>query len=98
MFTEARKLVKDTHVKVRCLAGGEPMAEAVLGLRGGLDLAIGTPGRLLQLVEERRVVSLSRLRLLVLDEADAMLDLGFEQSITRLVSGYECVCVEASTD
>ncbi len=54
------------------------------GKGGGADIVIATPGRLVQLVEERRV-RLGRLGLLVVDEADRMLDLGLWPDVRRLV-------------
>jgi superfamily II DNA/RNA helicase len=50
----------------------------------GLDVLVATPGRLLDLVDQR-AVDLSRLEILVLDEADQMLDLGFIHALKRIV-------------
>lgn len=55
-------------------------------LRGGIDIIIATPGRLLELVDSRRIIILSRLQFLVVDEADKMLDLNLEPTLKRLVS------------
>lgn len=65
------------------------LAVQVNELRGGMDILIGTPGRLLELVESRRIVLLSRLRYLVVDEADKMLDLNLEPTLRRLVGGQD---------
>ena len=55
-------------------------------LRRGAHVLAATPGRLCDLIE-RGVVSLSEVKYLVLDEADRMLDMGFEQDIRRIIDG-----------
>jgi ATP-dependent RNA helicase RhlE len=55
----------------------------VLNFRGGCDIIVATPGRLLEHVYMRKSVKLDRVEKLVLDEADRMLDLGFEQDLKR---------------
>ncbi|WP_199433917.1 DEAD/DEAH box helicase [Qaidamihabitans albus] len=74
------------HLGVRTLAiyGGRPYEPQVEALRKGVDLVIGTPGRLLDLAEQRHLV-LGKVRGLVLDEADEMLDLGFLPDIERIL-------------
>ena len=62
--------------------GYEPQLDA---LRDGVDVVVGTPGRLLDLVN-RRDLDLSHVKELVLDEADEMLDLGFLPDVERLIS------------
>lgn len=62
--------------------GYEPQLDA---LRDGVDIVVGTPGRLLDLVN-RRDLDLSHVKELVLDEADEMLDLGFLPDVERLIS------------
>ena len=62
--------------------GYEPQLDA---LRSGVDIVVGTPGRLLDLVQ-RRDLDLSHVRELVLDEADEMLDLGFLPDVERLIA------------
>ncbi len=56
-----------------------------LALRGGADFIVATPGRLLDLVD-RNAVKLTQVSALVLDEADRMLDLGFADELTRILS------------
>ncbi len=72
-------------VRVLTVYGGvgyEPQLEA---LASGVDVVVGTPGRLLDLVQ-RRNLDLSHVRVLVLDEADEMLDLGFLPDVEKLIS------------
>ncbi|MEV0681049.1 DEAD/DEAH box helicase [Actinosynnema sp. NPDC050436] len=74
------------HLGVRVLAiyGGRPYEPQINALRKGVDLVVGTPGRLLDLAEQRHLV-LGKVRGLVLDEADEMLDLGFLPDIERIL-------------
>ncbi|HWD02631.1 MAG TPA: DEAD/DEAH box helicase [Amycolatopsis sp.] len=74
------------HFGVRTLAiyGGRPYEPQIEALRKGVDVVIGTPGRLLDLAEQQHLV-LGKVRGLVLDEADEMLDLGFLPDIERIL-------------
>ena len=65
--------------------GGTSIGKQVELCRGGLDVLVATPGRLVDLIE-RRAISLSKVEILVLDEVDQMLDLGFIHAIRRIVS------------
>jgi len=71
---------------IRTLAvyGGRPYEQQTSVLRKGVDVVVGTPGRLLDLAEQRHLV-LGKVRTLVLDEADEMLDLGFLPDIERIL-------------
>ncbi|MCP2332249.1 Superfamily II DNA and RNA helicase [Actinoalloteichus cyanogriseus DSM 43889] len=75
------------HLGVRTLAvyGGRPYEPQIAALRAGVDIVVGTPGRLLDLAEQRHLV-LGKIRGLVLDEADEMLDLGFLPDVERILS------------
>jgi superfamily II DNA/RNA helicase len=71
-------------VRVLAIYGGRPYEPQIAALRSGVDVVIGTPGRLLDLAEQRHLV-LGKVRILVLDEADKMLDLGFLPDIERIM-------------
>jgi len=76
---------QDRGTRVLTVYGGvgyEPQLDA---LKSGVDVVVGTPGRLLDLVN-RRSLDLSHVKVLVLDEADEMLDLGFLPDVERLIS------------
>ncbi|MDO5730615.1 DEAD/DEAH box helicase [Corynebacterium sphenisci] len=64
--------------------GGRPYEEQIEALRAGVDLVVGTPGRLIDL-HERGDLNLAEVAVLVLDEADEMLDLGFLPDIERIL-------------
>jgi ATP-dependent RNA helicase RhlE len=64
--------------------GGMPMEPQIKALRGGVEILVATPGRLLDLVGQR-VANLGQVEILVLDEADRMLDMGFLPDIQRII-------------
>jgi ATP-dependent RNA helicase RhlE len=74
-----------TDLRVTNVYGGVPIGPQETALRGGVDVVIATPGRLLDHME-RRNVSFDDLEVLVLDEADRMLDMGFAPQINRIVA------------
>jgi ATP-dependent RNA helicase RhlE len=65
--------------------GGTSIGKQIELCRGGLDVLVATPGRLVDLIE-RRAITLSKVEIFVLDEVDQMLDLGFIHAIRRIVS------------
>ena len=64
--------------------GGIPMDPQIKALRAGVEILVATPGRLLDLVGQR-VANLAQVEVLVLDEADRMLDMGFLPDIRRII-------------
>ncbi|KAG0481919.1 hypothetical protein HPP92_010003 [Vanilla planifolia] len=81
---EARKFSYQTGVRVVVAYGGAPINQQLRDLERGVDILVATPGRLVDLLERARV-SLSMIRYLALDEADRMLDMGFEPQIRKIV-------------
>jgi ATP-dependent RNA helicase RhlE len=73
------------RLSVGVIFGGVPNSKSVRTVARGLDVLVATPGRLLDLVDQR-ALSLRELEILVLDEADQMLDLGFIHALKRIVS------------
>ncbi|MBS3997844.1 MAG: DEAD/DEAH box helicase [Hydrogenophaga sp.] len=71
--------------KVAVAFGGVSINPQMMALRGGADVVVATPGRLLDLVEHN-ALRLSAVELLVLDEADRLLDLGFADELTRVLA------------
>ena len=72
-------------VKVMVLHGGVSINPQMMGLGGGADVIVATPGRLLDLVDHH-AVSLSAVTMLVLDEGDRLLDLGFAAELNRILA------------
>ncbi|MCO5551741.1 hypothetical protein L7F22_005245 [Adiantum nelumboides] len=81
---EAIKFGKSSRISCTCVYGGAPKGPQLRDLDRGADMVIATPGRLNDFLEMRRV-SLRQVSYLVLDEADRMLDMGFEPQIRKIV-------------
>jgi superfamily II DNA/RNA helicase len=81
---DLRTAAVNLRVRVLTVYGGRAYEPQIDALRAGVDIVVGTPGRLLDLAQ-RRHLDLSAVRSLVLDEADRMLDLGFLPDVERIV-------------
>lgn len=75
---------KVRNVRVLAIYGGRAYEPQVEALRKGVDVIVGTPGRLLDLAGQKKL-NLSHVRALVLDEADEMLDLGFLPDVEKII-------------
>ena len=71
-------------VKTTVVFGGVSINPQMMGLRGGADIVVATPGRLLDLIDQN-ALSLAVVKTLVLDEADRLLDLGFADELARIL-------------
>lgn len=72
-------------VQITTLFGGVSINPQMMRLRGGADVVVATPGRLLDLID-RNALQISQIETLVLDEADRLLDMGFAAEIERILS------------
>jgi ATP-dependent RNA helicase DeaD len=81
---EARKLTRHTEVKILAVYGGQDVEKQLKKLEGGRHLIIGTPGRLLDHLA-RGTLDLGGVKMLVLDEADQMLHMGFLNDVETLI-------------
>lgn len=79
-----RKLAGHTHLRGAAVYGGVGMGDQERALRGGAEIIIATPGRLLDHMS-RGYVNFRELKILVLDEADRMLDMGFLPDVRRIL-------------
>jgi ATP-dependent RNA helicase RhlE len=70
--------------KITVVFGGVSINPQMMGLRGGADILIATPGRLLDLIDHN-ALHLSKVKTLVLDEADKLLELGFQEELNHLL-------------
>jgi ATP-independent RNA helicase DbpA len=83
---ELRRLARFTdNVKILTLCGGVPFGPQLGSLEHGAHVVVGTPGRLLDHLR-RKSLDLTSLQTLVLDEADRMLDMGFQEDISSLIA------------
>ncbi|MDY0087408.1 MAG: DEAD/DEAH box helicase [Coriobacteriia bacterium] len=81
---EARTIAAHTGHSVLAVYGGVPYAKQVTPLRRGVDVLVATPGRLLDL-QHKGEIDLGEVEVLVLDEADRMLDMGFWPDVRRIL-------------
>jgi ATP-dependent RNA helicase DDX3X len=96
IYDEAKKFAYRSWVKPAVVYGGSDIGAQIRNIERGCDLLVATPGRLVDLIERARI-SLSLVRFLVLDEADRMLDMGFEPQIRRIVEKEDMPLVDQRT-
>jgi ATP-dependent RNA helicase DDX3X len=88
IYDEAKKFSYKTGLKSVVVYGGASIGLQLRDLERGCDILVATPGRLVDILERGRI-SVSQIRWLILDEADRMLDMGFEPQIRRIVEGED---------
>lgn len=84
IFDNFKKYGRYLHLRTVCLYGGAKRGPQIGALRRGADILVATPGRLLDFMGQD-LVDLSSVEILVLDEADRMLDMGFLPDVSRIV-------------
>lgn len=84
VMEESRKLCGN-RIRLAVGVGGRPIAQQIRSIENGAQAIIGTPGRVLDLLR-RRALKLDKLQVVILDEADRMLDIGFRPDIERILS------------
>ncbi len=83
--TDIQRAGRLKGVRVLAIYGGRAYEPQIEALQNGIDVIVGTPGRIIDLAN-RRDLDLSHVRVLVLDEADEMLDMGFLPDVERIVA------------
>jgi len=81
---ELAKIGKFKRIKTLPIYGGQPIDRQIKALHMGVQMVIGTPGRLLDHIR-RRTIKLDGVKMLILDEADEMLDMGFVEDIETII-------------
>ncbi|KAI9789364.1 MAG: ATP-dependent RNA helicase dbp2 [Piccolia ochrophora] len=81
---EITKFGKSSRIRNTCVYGGVPKGQQIRDLARGVEVCIATPGRLIDMLESNKT-NLRRVTYLVLDEADRMLDMGFEPQIRKII-------------
>ncbi len=81
---ELASFAENTSLKIGLIYGGQSYTEQLRRLKQGVQIVVGTPGRLLDLVDKGKL-ELSNIRYLILDEADEMLNLGFLDDVERII-------------
>lgn len=85
VYDNVREYSKYVNIKSAVVFGGVKPASQIAILKKGVDILVATPGRLLDL-HDRKAVSFKRIDVLILDEADRMLDMGFARDLNKLIS------------
>ena len=85
---EAHKLTFSSNLTVVCVYGGASTRSQLALLAQGVDILVGTPGRMNDFLGQS-IITMARTKFLVLDEADRMLDMGFEPQIRRICEQYD---------
>ena len=81
---ELVRIAKYSKVRILPVYGGQPIDRQIKSIKRGVDIIVGTPGRVLDLIR-RNVMELSNIEFLVLDEADEMLNMGFIEDIEEIM-------------
>jgi ATP-dependent RNA helicase DeaD len=84
IVAESQRLASGTDVAICGIYGGEPIEKQLRALVRGVDIVVGTPGRVIDHIE-RKTLYLGDIMHVVLDEADRMLDIGFRPDIERIL-------------
>jgi ATP-dependent RNA helicase DDX23/PRP28 len=95
--TEAKKFAQPLGFRCVSLVGGHSLEEQSLALDRGAEIIIGTPGRLKDVLD-RRILVLNQCCYLVMDEADRMMDMGFEQDVNYVLSALPVSNQKPDTD
>ncbi|KAK7426764.1 hypothetical protein QQZ08_006800 [Neonectria magnoliae] len=89
IFNEARKFCYRTMLRPCVVYGGVPVRQQISLLNKGCDVLIGTPGRLVDFIQRPRVLTLKRLRHMIIDEADEMLQQDWGEELETILTGGE---------
>jgi len=84
IYIEARKLLYLTGIVVCKIYGGVPNDTQMRELRQGVDMVVGTPGRIMEFVD-KKILNLNLIKFLVIDESDRMLDMGFKYQLEDII-------------
>jgi ATP-dependent RNA helicase RhlE len=85
IYENFREYGRNLNLRTTVIYGGVPQSKQVRALHQGVDILVATPGRLLDLIQQRKL-TLSTVSYLVLDEADRMLDMGFVKDVKKIVA------------
>ncbi|KAI1181103.1 P-loop containing nucleoside triphosphate hydrolase protein [Nemania sp. FL0916] len=89
IFNEARKFCYRTMLRPVVIYGGGPLRAQIENLQRGCDILIGTPGRIVDMMERADILSFRRVKNMVIDEADEMLQADWEEQFNKILNGGE---------
>ncbi|KND94809.1 Pre-mRNA-splicing ATP-dependent RNA helicase PRP28 [Tolypocladium ophioglossoides CBS 100239] len=95
--TEAMKFATPLGFRCVSIVGGHSLEEQAFALRNGAEIIVATPGRLVDCIE-RRLLVLAQCCYVIMDEADRMIDLGFEESVNKILDALPVTNEKPDTD
>ncbi|PNY28651.1 Pre-mRNA-splicing ATP-dependent RNA helicase PRP28 [Tolypocladium capitatum] len=95
--TEAMKFATPLGFRCVSIVGGHSLEEQAFSLRNGAEIIVATPGRLVDCIE-RRLLVLAQCCYVIMDEADRMVDLGFEESVNKILDALPVTNEKPDTD
>ena len=95
--TEAKKFATPLGFRCVSIVGGHSLEEQAFALRNGAEIIVATPGRLVDCIE-RRLLVLSQCCYIIMDEADRMVDLGFEEPVQKILDALPVTNEKPDTD
>ncbi|KAH6897100.1 P-loop containing nucleoside triphosphate hydrolase protein [Thelonectria olida] len=95
--TEAKKFATPLGFRCVSIVGGHSLEEQAYALRNGAEIIVATPGRLVDCIE-RRLLVLGQCCYVIMDEADRMIDLGFEESVNKILDALPVTNEKPDTD
>ncbi|KAI1448073.1 DEAD-domain-containing protein [Annulohypoxylon stygium] len=95
--SEAKKFAVPLGFTVVSLVGGHSLEEQAFALRNGAEIIVATPGRLVDCIE-RRLLVLSQCCYIIMDEADRMIDMGFEEPVNKILDALPVTNEKPDTD
>lgn len=95
--SEAKKFAGPLGFTVVSLVGGHSLEEQAYALRNGAEIIVATPGRLVDCIE-RRLLVLSQCCYIIMDEADRMIDMGFEEPVNKILDALPVTNEKPDTD
>ncbi|RSM16990.1 Pre-mRNA-splicing ATP-dependent RNA helicase PRP28 [Fusarium ambrosium] len=95
--TEAKKFAGPLGFRCVSIVGGHSLEEQAYALRNGAEIIVATPGRLVDCIE-RRLLVLGQCCYVIMDEADRMIDLGFEESVNKILDALPVSNEKPDTD
>jgi ATP-dependent RNA helicase DeaD len=84
IYESLRDISRDLPISIEPIYGGMPINRQIAGIKKGAHIIVGTPGRLIDHLQ-RKTLSLKGLKVLVLDEADIMLEMGFKEEVDKML-------------
>lgn len=93
---QIKKIGIHKNVQVATIYGGDSYRRQIMAIKGGAQVVVGTPGRMVDLIDQKEL-NLNEVETLVLDEADEMISMGFKEALETILKATENPDIESST-